>query len=130
VCRGDQLRTCHLREFWEPLRYNSPDCPVWHRTVRCTMWSNDYKRQRSSATATGTVNSARLRAQSQSRRQMAHRTGNSGCPVGPVVRSFNGRTQRLGDKAGAPDSVRWRTRLSGAPFDSRVPQRPFWWLGL
>ena len=31
-------------------------------------------RQRSSATATGTVNSARLLAQSQSRRQMVHRT--------------------------------------------------------
>jgi hypothetical protein len=36
-------------------------------------------RQRSSAKAT--VNSARLRAQSQSRRQKAHRTVNSDCPV-------------------------------------------------
>jgi hypothetical protein len=45
------------------------------------MRSNDYLRQRSSATATGTVNNARLRAQSQSRRQMAHRTVNRTCPV-------------------------------------------------
>jgi hypothetical protein len=36
-------------------------------------------RQRSSTKAT--MNSARLRAQSQSRRQMAHRTVNSDCPV-------------------------------------------------
>jgi hypothetical protein len=43
--------------------------------------SNDYLRQRSSAKATRTVNSARLRAQSQSKRQKAHRTVNSGSPV-------------------------------------------------
>jgi hypothetical protein len=45
------------------------------------MRSNGYLRQRSSAKATGTVNSARLRAQSQSRRQKAHWTVNSDCPV-------------------------------------------------
>jgi hypothetical protein len=28
VHQGTQLQTAHLREFWEPLRYNSPDCPV------------------------------------------------------------------------------------------------------
>jgi hypothetical protein len=33
VHQGLQLRTAHLREFWRPLRYNSPDCPVKHRTV-------------------------------------------------------------------------------------------------
>jgi hypothetical protein len=54
---------------------------IIHRTVRCAMRSNSYLRQRSSATATGTVNSARLHAQSQSRRQMAHRTVNRTCPV-------------------------------------------------
>jgi hypothetical protein len=31
---------------------------------------------------------------------------------------------------GAPDSVRWCTGLSGAPYDSSLPQQPFWWLGL
>jgi hypothetical protein len=35
VHQGTQLQTAHLREFWEPLRYNSPDCPVCQR-------SNDY----------------------------------------------------------------------------------------
>jgi hypothetical protein len=32
------------------------------------------------------------------------------------------RTQRSGDVAGTPDSVRWRTRLSGAPCDSSLHQ--------
>jgi hypothetical protein len=31
-------------------------------------------------------------------------------------------TQRPGDVAGAPDSVRWRTGLSGAPVDSSLHQ--------
>jgi hypothetical protein len=44
VHQGLQLRTAHLREFWRPLRYKSPDCPVAHRTVRCA----------SGATATST----------------------------------------------------------------------------
>jgi hypothetical protein len=72
------------------------------------MRSNGYLRQRSSATATGTVNSARLRAQSQSRRQMAHQTVNSdvrcttGPSGGPHVRSSNGRTLTVGCRG-------WRT---------------------
>jgi hypothetical protein len=57
-----------------PLRYNSPDCPVCQAE------------QRSSAptvvcNATVKHYSARLRAQSQSRRQKAHRTVNRTCPV-------------------------------------------------
>jgi hypothetical protein len=72
VHQGDQLRTFHHREFGKPLRYNSPDCPVCHAEQRLL-------HQRSSAKAT--VNSARLCAQSQSRRQKAHQTVNSDCPV-------------------------------------------------
>jgi hypothetical protein len=33
--QGHTLRTSHSREFKGALRYNSPDCPVCHRTVRC-----------------------------------------------------------------------------------------------
>jgi hypothetical protein len=50
--RVDQLQTCHLREFWEPLRYNSLDCPVCQAEQRLpapTVACN----------ATRTVNSAR-----------------------------------------------------------------------
>jgi hypothetical protein len=33
VHQGTRRPTLHLREFSEELRYNSPDCPVHHRTV-------------------------------------------------------------------------------------------------
>jgi hypothetical protein len=42
--------------------------------------------------------------------------------VGPHVRAPTVGTQRLGDVAGARDSVRWRTGLSGAPCDSSLHQ--------
>jgi hypothetical protein len=50
----------------------------------------------------------------------------SGAPpdsqAGPQVRAPTVGTQRPGDMAGAPDSVRWRTGLSGAPCDSSLHQ--------
>jgi hypothetical protein len=74
VHQGTRLQTCHLREFWEPLRYNSPDCPV---------------RQRSNGYTTPTIvcknnKCATVRAcarRSQNRRQKAHRIVNSDCLV-------------------------------------------------
>jgi hypothetical protein len=33
VHQGTSSSTQHLREFSEALRYNSPDCPLLHRTV-------------------------------------------------------------------------------------------------
>jgi hypothetical protein len=44
------------------------------------------------------------------------------CPVAQLSETPTVRTQRLGDVAGAPDSVRWRTRLSDAPCDSSLHQ--------
>jgi hypothetical protein len=52
------------------------------------------------------------------------------CPVAPLSEAPTVGTQRPGDVAGAPDSVRWRTILSGAPYDRSPHQRSFWWLGL
>jgi hypothetical protein len=50
----------------------------------------------------------------------------SGAPpdsqVGPQDRAPTVGTQWPGDVAGAPDSVRWRTGLSGAPCDSSLHQ--------
>jgi hypothetical protein len=50
----------------------------------------------------------------------------SGAPpdiqAGPQVRAPTVGTQRPGDVAGAPDNVRWRTRLSGAPCDNSLHQ--------
>jgi hypothetical protein len=42
--------------------------------------------------------------------------------AGPAVRAPTVGIQRPGDVAGAPDSVRWHTGLSGAPCDSSLHQ--------
>ena len=52
------------------------------------------------------------------------------CPVAHMSEAPMVEPERLGDVAGAPNSVRWRTGLSSAPYDSSLPQQPFWWLGL
>jgi hypothetical protein len=44
------------------------------------------------------------------------------CPVAQKTEAPTVRIQRLGDVAGAPDSVRWRTGLTGAPCDSSLHQ--------
>jgi hypothetical protein len=46
-------------------------------------------------------------------------------PDGPQVRAPMVEPQRSADVAGAPDSVRWRTGLSGAPCDSTLPTATF-----
>jgi hypothetical protein len=71
VHQGTRLRTCHLQEFWEPLCYNSPDCPVCQR-------SNGY------TAPTVVCNEQLMRysaRRSQKQSQKAHRTVNSDCPV-------------------------------------------------
>jgi hypothetical protein len=42
--RVNRPQTLHLRVSPDALRYNSLDCPVCHRTVRCTKRSNGYQR--------------------------------------------------------------------------------------
>jgi hypothetical protein len=108
----------------------APDCPVHHAKQRLqapTVICNSYRNSEQCVTA-----HAELEQTSDGAPDSEQWLSGAppDCLLGPVVRSFNGRTQRLGDVAGAPDSVRWRTGLSGAPFDNRVPQRQFWWLGL
>jgi hypothetical protein len=55
--------------------------------------------------------------------------GLSGAPpdsqAGPQDRAPTVGTLRPGDVAGAPDSVRWRTGLSGAPCDCSPPTTIF-----
>jgi hypothetical protein len=72
--RVDQLELATFEFLEKPLRYNSPDCPVCQR-------SNGYS---ATVDSNGNLKSATVRgqfAQSQSRRQKAHRTVNSTCPV-------------------------------------------------
>jgi hypothetical protein len=85
------------------------------------------------ATSRATVDCNALNARLRAQRNRAHTGGRpdslqglSGAPpdsqVGPHVRAPTVRTQRPGDVAGAPNSVRWRTGLSGAPVDSSLHQ--------
>jgi hypothetical protein len=46
-------------------------------------------------------------------------------PEAPKVRAPTVKPQRLADVAGTPDSVRWRTGLSGAPCESSLPTAIF-----
>jgi hypothetical protein len=125
VHQGLQLRTAHLRKFWRPLRYNSPDCPVAHRTIRCASGATSTSHQRSSAEGTkcATVH-ARVRAETDGTPDSKQCL--SGAPPDcPVIQKTEAPTvgiQRPGDVVGAPDSVRWRTGLSGAPYDSNLNQ--------
>ena len=99
-----------------------------HRTVRCASGATATSR----ATVDCNALNARLRAQRSNAR--AGGTPNSlqdlsGAPpdsqAGPHVRAPTVGTQRPGDVAGAPDSVRWRTGLSGAPCDCSLPTTIF-----
>jgi hypothetical protein len=134
VHQGLQLRTAHLQEFWRPLRYNSPDCPVEQRTVSggapdCPVC------QRSHGYFAPTVvcrrHSMRYSArQSQSRAR--RRTGQSTGPVRCTRRQKLQRSNPIGQmtwqahrtvSGGAPDCP---VRHATPAFTKRL----VWWLGL
>ena len=105
VHQGTRLRTCHLREFWEPLRYNSPDCPVKHRTVRCHTGLSGVpaeqqllRAQRS--TATHLIRACARRGQSTRRWRTGQSIGpvrcTTGQPRGPTCQSSNGQNPTAG----------------------------------
>jgi hypothetical protein len=106
---------------------------IIHRTVRCASGAMTTSHQRSSATS---IKCAPARAEIRAALEGAPDSlqdlsgAPPDCPVAPLVRAPTVGTQWPGDVAGAPDSVRWRTRLSSAPFDRSPHQRFFWWLGL
>jgi hypothetical protein len=79
--RVDQLQLATFGFLENPLRYNSPDCLVCHRTVRCTKRSNGRQRNGRVQRLADTATVCGQFTQSQSRRQRAHRTVNSTCPV-------------------------------------------------
>jgi hypothetical protein len=119
VHQGESTPTRQLRVSQAQLRYNSPDCPVCHRTVRCTSGATAICAQR----LTLTVNSAAQYTRQKSEQQVR---GAPGCPVPHEDKASNGRP------APSPNGrVTWRrTGLSGAPIASSLLQRlQFgWWL--
>jgi hypothetical protein len=115
--------------------------------IHWTVWCNtglsgvlaEQRLLRANGRLQGTVkaNSARLRAQKSEQAPEGASDSDqdlSGappdCPVAQLSEAPTVRTQRPGDVAGAPNSVRWRTGLSGAPYDRSLHQQPYWWLGL
>jgi hypothetical protein len=131
VHQGTSARTHHLRENQRTLRYNSPDCPVSHRTVsgahqtvRCasgattTSRSNDRLQRIKCALARADVRGRAVGAP-DSLQDL------SGAPPdsleAPQVRAPTVESQRLADVAGAPDCP---VRHATAHF-----QRPFFMVG-
>jgi hypothetical protein len=113
-----------LASFRNPLRYNSPDCPVSHRTV-----SGAHRTVRCDSGATTTsramVDCNTLNARLRGQRSRARAGGTPDSPVGlsgappdsqagPQVRAPTVGTQRPGDVAGAPDNV-WCARRQQPP---------------
>jgi hypothetical protein len=101
---------------------------VSHQTVRCASGAT--------TTSRATVDCNRIQCAIVRARVRGHAVGApdslqdlSGAPPdspeAPPVRAPTVEPQRLADVAGAPDSVRWRTGLSGAPCDSSLPTAIF-----
>jgi hypothetical protein len=97
--RGDRLKLFTFGFLEEPLRYNSPDCPVGHRTVRCASGATIIKRNGHLQRSPANVNITRTVRVESEQRQKAHRTVNSDCPVRhqtvrcPSCQSSNGRNR-------------------------------------
>jgi hypothetical protein len=116
VHQSASAQTLHLRVFQAHLRYNSPDCPVCHRTVRCTSGATAICAQRS------TLQSEQYCGRSQSSGQRG--TGLSGAtpdyPVPHEDRASNGRPAsrpngRMTWRRTGQCPVAHRTLSSGAP---------------
>jgi hypothetical protein len=72
--RTVQSPNSHSRVFPGVLRYNSPDYPVCHRTVRCDSGATTTSRNGQLQKRGDQMNSEEQCVQSQSRRSEAHRT--------------------------------------------------------
>jgi hypothetical protein len=99
-----------------------------HRTVRCASRATTTSR---ATVVCNCIQCATVRARVRARAVGAPDSLQdlSGAPLdspkAPQVRAPTVEPQRLADVAGALDSVRWRTGLSGAPCDSSLPTAIF-----
>jgi hypothetical protein len=89
--RTVQHSTLHSWVSQGALRYNSPDCLVCHRTVRCTSGVTATSRNGRLQKVNIQMNSAQQCAQSQSRPSEAHWTLHSACPVPLEDKASNGQ---------------------------------------
>jgi hypothetical protein len=98
---------------------NSPASGIRSAIIHRTVSGVTAEQRLLRATVDCSAFNARLRAQ----RSSARAGGTPDSQAGPQVRAPTVGTQRPGNVAGAPDSVRWRTGLSDAPVDSSLHQR-------
>jgi hypothetical protein len=126
-CPVPQKRaTLELASFGNSLRYNSPDCPV-------SQQSNSYFAP--AVTCRG-IKCAPERAEVRHARSDAPDTLQcmSSVPpdiqAGPAVRAPTVGTQRPGDVAGAPDTVRCAPDCPVHHMTAASTKRLVWWLGL
>jgi hypothetical protein len=105
---------------------------IIHRTVRCSTGLSDAPAEQRLHSANGRLQrySARLRAQKSEQRQKAHQKVNSNYPVHHRTVRWP-RSQKL-QRSNPNGWVTWLAHrtVSGAPCDSSLHQRLFWWLGL
>jgi hypothetical protein len=107
------------------VRCSTGQCPMAHRTIRCASRATATSRQRSSAEGIKcAIVRARVRAVPDGAPDTEQRLSGAppDCPVAQKTEAPTVGIQRSGDVAGAPDSVRWRTGLSGTPCDSSLHQ--------
>jgi hypothetical protein len=110
-----QIRSTHSRENTGALRYNSPDCPVCHRTVR---WANGVM---ATCVQRSTLTALQCRGRSQSSGSEGHRTVR--CHKQTKAPTVNcSRTLMVGWRGGTPDTEQC---MSGgapdSPIDSSLP---------
>jgi hypothetical protein len=121
--RPAALRTGNSWKFWGVLRYNSPDCPLCHRTVR---WASG-----ATIPCLPTVDCAELQCATASRQKSERKSQRApDCPVQledkRLQRSTAPNPNDCADVVRTGQctvAVRWRTELSGAPIASSLHQR-------
>jgi hypothetical protein len=116
VHQGELTPTLQLRVSQAQLRYNSPDCPVCHRTVRCTSGATTICAQRSTLTDEQCNTVPRQKSEQQVR-------GAPDCTVPHEDKASNGRPA-----PGPNDKMMWR-RTGHYPVVHRTvrcahPQQP------
>jgi hypothetical protein len=91
VHQGGSTSNSLASGFPAQLRYNSPDCPVVHRTVRCASGANGYLRATvaSNSEQCSTVNAAEVRAVGQRGTELSGVAPD--CPVPHEDNASNGR---------------------------------------
>jgi hypothetical protein len=122
----------HSAIIHRTVRYSTGQCPVAHQTVRVPVEQRLLQRQRSPATALNALQCT----QKSGTRHKAHRTVYRTCPMHHRTVRWPRRQKLQRSESngwvtwhahrivsgGTPDSVRWRTGLSGAPCDSSLHQ--------